>query len=388
MRRLISAFGLLALVILVARATAAQNTGQIVGEVKNLEGKPYPDVNVEIKNPDTNKVVNTKTDKQGRFTQLGLPAGLYEVRLTNEKDKLDFKVQFRVQSGQDNAFALNLKEVMAKQGPSAEELKKREEEENKFKNMKQHFDAGLAALNDANTLRTQLKSAPPDQQSSIKEKLNTDYQTAMTELSAAEQGAGKVDNRTHATVLSNLGAAYEYSGRFDEGAAAFQKAVELVPVAASYDHLSLNLVSAGASSTDPKVFQDKLTQATAACDKVAELDPSKAAPCWRNMGAVLTNKGRLKEAIAPLLKATQADPKDPLAWYLLGGAYSAAIETKQQGDRIIYTIPPGTTEAYQKVIDIAPTSPLAAQAKDVLAGLAAMGAGEETAIGKKPAKKK
>src|ERR1700758_4057653 len=127
MRRLISALGLLALALLFARAAAGQNTGQIVGEVKNLEGKAYPDVNVEIKNPDTGKVVTTKTDKQGRFTQLGLPAGLYEVRLTNEKDKLDFKVQFRVQSGQDNAFALNLKEVMAKQGPSAEEVKKREE---------------------------------------------------------------------------------------------------------------------------------------------------------------------------------------------------------------------------------------------------------------------
>jgi tetratricopeptide (TPR) repeat protein len=388
MRRLISAFGLLALVLLFARPAAAQNTGQIIGEVKNLEGKPYPEVSVEIKSPDTGKVVNTKTDKQGRFTQLGLPAGLYEIRLTNEKDKLDFKVQFRVLSGQDNPFALNLKEVMAKQGPSAEEMKKKEEEENKFKNMKQHFDAGMAALNDSTNLRAQLKSAPADQRGSIKEKLNASSQTAVTELAAAEQGVPAKDVGTRATVLSNLGQAYELADRNEEAAAAFQKAIEIRPSASFYDHLSLNLVSVGASSTDPKVFQDKLTQATAACDKVAEIDPTKAAACWRNMGAVLTNKGRLKEAIAPLLKATQADPKDPLGWYLLGGAYSAAIETKQQGEKIIYTIPPGTTEAYQKVIDLAPTSALAAQSKDVLAGLASMSSGEETAIGKKPAKKK
>lgn len=388
MRRLISAFGLLALVLLMARAAAAQNTGQIVGEVKNLEGKAYADVNVEIKNPDTGKVVTTKTDKQGRFTQLGLPAGLYEVRVTNEKDKLDFKVQFRVLAGQDNPFALNLKEVMAKQGPTAEELKKREEEENKFKNMKQHFDAGLAALNDATTLRTQLKSASADQQSSIKEKLNTDYQTAITELSTAEQGVQAKDAGTRATVLSNLGQAYEFAGRHEEAVGAFQKAIEVRPSASFYDHLSLNLVSAGAGSTDPKVFQDKLAQATSACEKVAEIDPTKAAACWKNMGAVLTNKNHLKEAITPLQKATQADPKDAQAWWLLGGAFSAAIEPKQQGEKITYIIPPGTSEAYQKVIDVAPNSQYAAQAKDMLASLAAMGGGEETSTGKKPGKKK
>jgi len=385
MRRLISACGALALVLVFAAVVAAQNTGQIIGEVKNLEGKPYPDVSIEIKNPDTGKVVTTKTDKQGRFTQVGLPAGLYEIRLTNEKDKLDFKVQFRVVSGQDNAFSLNFKELKGQMGPSAEEVKKKEEEEKKFANMKQHFDAGLAALNDSANLRPQLKSAPPDQKSGIQEKLNADYQTAITELSQAEQGAK--DPRTHATVLSNLGQAYEFAGRFDEGATTFQKAVELTPTAAFYDHLSLNLANVAANSTDPKVAEAKLADASAACNKVAELDPTAAGRCWKNMGIVLSNKGRLKEAIVPLQKATQADPRDPQAWYLLGGAYSAAIETKQQGDKIIYTIPPGTTEAYQKVIDLAPTSPLAAQAKDVLAGLAAMSGGEETAIGKKPKKK-
>lgn len=388
MRRLISAFGLLALVLLFARGAAAQNTGQIIGEVKNLEGKPYPDVSVEIKNPDTGKVVNTKTDKQGRFTQLGLPGGLYEIRVTHEKDKLDFKVQFRVLSGQDNPFALNLKEVMAKQGPSAEEMKKKEEEDNKFKNMKQHFDTGMTALNDATTLRTQLKSAPADQRGPLKEKLKASSETAVTELAAAEQGVQPKDVGTHATVLSNLGQAYELADRNDEAAGAFQKAIEIRPSASFYDHLSLNLVSAGAGSTDPKVFQEKLAQATAACGKVAEIDPTKAAACWKNMGAVLTNKNHLKEAITPLLKATQADPKDAQAWYLLGGAYSAAIEPKQQGDKITYIIPPGTTEAYQKAIDLAPNGPFAGPSKDMLAGLAAMSGGEETAIGKKPAKKK
>lgn len=386
MRRFIPAGGVLVLVLLFATIAAAQNTGQIVGEVKDLNGKPYPDVNVEIKNPDSGKVVTTKTDKQGRFTQVGLPGGLYNIRLTNEKDKLDFQVQFRVVSGQDNGFNLNLKEVMAKQGPSAEELKKREEEENKFKNMKQHFDAGLAALNDTTGLRAQLKAAPADQKAAIQDKLNSDYQTAITELSQAEQGMTAKDSRNHALVWANLGQAYEYAGRFGEAANAFQKAVDLSPQAPYYEHLSTALANAATAERDPKAAEAKVAEASAGCDKVASIDPTGTARCWKNVGIILSNKGKLPEAVGPLQKAAQADPKDAQTWFLLGGALSSKIDSKQQGDKLIYIIPPGTAEAYQKTIDVAPSGPYAPQAKAALDQLAALSGGEETSIGKKKKK--
>jgi len=50
------------------------------------EGKPYPDVNVEIKNSRFTGQINTaKTDKNGRFQQLGLLSGVYVFTLTNAK---------------------------------------------------------------------------------------------------------------------------------------------------------------------------------------------------------------------------------------------------------------------------------------------------------------
>jgi tetratricopeptide (TPR) repeat protein len=386
MKRLIPAGGVLVVVLLMATIAPAQNTGQIVGEIKDLNGKPYPDVTVEIKNPDNGKVVTTKTDKQGRFTQVGLPAGLYNVTITNEKDKLNFQLQFRVVSGQDNGFNLNLKEVMAKQGPSAEEVKKKEEEENKFKYMKQHFDAGMAALNDSTNLRTQLKAAPADQKGAIQDKLNADYQTAITELSQAEQGMTAKDIRNHALVWANLGQAYEFAGRYDEAATAFQKAAELSPQAPYYEHLTTVLANVAAAQTDPKAVAAKLAEAGASCEKAAAIDPTATARCWKNTGIVLSNKGRLPEAVAPLQKAAQADPKDAQTWFLLGGALSAKIDSKQQGDKLIYVIPPGTAEAYQKTIDVAPNGPYAAQAKAALEQLAALSGGEETSIGKRKKK--
>jgi tetratricopeptide (TPR) repeat protein len=386
MRRFIPAGGALVLALLFVTIAAAQNTGQIVGDIKDMNGKPYADVNVEIKNPDNGKVVTTKTDKQGRFTQVGLPGGLYIITLTNEKDKLNFPVQFRVVSGQDNGFNVNLKEVMAKQGPSAEEVKKREEEENKFKNMKQHFETGMAALNDSTNLRAQLKAAPADQKGAIQDKLNANYQTAITELQLAEQGTTAKDIRNHALVWANLGQAYEFAGRYAEAAGAFQKAVELSPQAPYYEHLSTNLANAGAAQTDPKTAEAKIADAGASCEKAAAIDPTGTARCWKNVGIILSNKGKLPEAVVPLQKAAQADPKDAQTWFLLGGAFSSKIDSKQQGDKLIYIIPPGTAEAYQKCVDAAPSGPYASQAKAALEQLAALSGGEETSIGKKKKK--
>lgn len=386
MRRFIPAGGVLALVLLFATIAAAQNTGQIFGEVKDLNGKPYADVNVELKNPDTGKVFTAKTDKSGRFTQVGVPGGTYVITLTKPQDQFSYSVKFLVESGKDNGVSLNMKEEAAKHGPSAEEVKKREEEEDLFKNMKLHFDAGMAALNDSTNLRTQLKAAPADQKAAIQDKLNADYQTAITELSQAEKGMTAKDIRNHALVWANLGQAYEYAGRYDEAAAAFQKAVELSPQAPYYEHLSTALANAAAAQTDPKAVAAKLAEASASCEKMAAVDPTGTARCWKNVGIILSNKGKLPEAVEPLQKAAQADPKDAQTWFLLGGALSAKIDSKQQGDKLIYIIPPGTAEAYQKAIDAAPNGPYAAQAKAALEQLAALSGGEETSIGKKKKK--
>jgi hypothetical protein len=65
------------------------------------------------------------------------------------------------------------------------------------------------------------------------------------------------------------------------------------------------------------------------------------------------------------------------------------IVPSQQGDKLTYQIPPGTTDAYQKCIDAAPTGPYAAQAKEALDNLAALSGGVSTTEGvRTPAAKK
>jgi tetratricopeptide (TPR) repeat protein len=385
MRRLRSFLTILAAAVLFPAIAAAQGTARLEGQVLDLNGKPYPDVTVEIKNEGTGQIWNPKTDKDGRYQQLGLLSGVYVIALKSEKDKLDYPVgKIRIIADQVNPLNINMKELGGG-GPNPEEVKKKEEEENKFKNMAKHFNAGNEALKDSATLRTQLKTAPADQKGAIQEKLNTDYQTAITEFKAAEEGVGPKDTKNHAAVWANLGQAYEFAGKYDEAVDAYQKSIALLPQAALYEHISTSMANAAIAKTPPDAA--KLADANAACEKVASLDPAGAARCWKNIGIILTNKNVMKEAIVPLQKATQADPKDAQSWFLLGNALAAGIESKQQGDKMTFVIPPGTTEAYQKCVDANPTSPLAAQCKDVLSGLTQMTGGQSTSVGEKKKKK-
>jgi tetratricopeptide (TPR) repeat protein len=388
MRRLIPAWAALAVALLLPAIAAAQGTARLEGQVFDLNGKPDPDVTVTIKNPDTGQTWQVKADKDGRYQQLGLLSGVYEIYIKDEKENIDSPIgKIRIAADQVTPLNIKLKDILGSAAPSAEEVKKKEEEENKFKNVKLHFDNGVKAMDDANALQTQIRTAAADQKGPLQEKRTADCQSAFTEFQQAEQGISPKEVKNHAVVLARLGSAAECAAKYDDAAAAFQKAAELQPQAGYYLGAATNLANAGVALTDPAAAQAKFTDANAACEKAVALDPATGATCWKNLGIVLTNKGRQKEAVAPLQKATQADPKDAQAWYLLGGAYSAMIDTKQEGDKLIAVIPPGTVEAYQKCIDAAPNGPYAAPAKEMLDNLAQLSGGEATSVSSRKKKK-
>jgi tetratricopeptide (TPR) repeat protein len=389
MRRLIHAHTILTFVLLFAAVASAQNNGRIDGQVMDRNGSPYADVTVTIKNPDTGFTKTVTTDKAGKFTQIGIVAGTYNITVTSEKDSVNFTQQVQLGAGQELPVTIDLKKAAAEAASNPDVQKKQAEEANLFKQMKVHFDTGLAALTDASDVRKQLASATADQKSGLQDKLNTDYQTAITELDLAEKGVSPKDPKNHAVVLANLAQAYDYSKKYNDAVTSYQKAIDLQPGAGLYSNMSTSQANAALAEKDPAAMKQKLSDANADCDKAIALDPTSGAKCWKNLGIVLTNAGHMPESVDPLQKATAADPKDAQSWFLLGGSLTAMIVPSQQGDKLIYQIPPGTTDAYQKCIDAAPTGPYAPQAKEALDNLAALSGGVNTTEGQKtPAPKK
>ncbi|HEV2315109.1 MAG TPA: tetratricopeptide repeat protein [Candidatus Acidoferrales bacterium] len=362
---------LLAPILLLTPATWAQ-TGRLSGKVLDLQGNPYPDVVVTITNKDNGAHFVVKTDKEGVYRQIGLENGIYNVNF--KKDNIDYTDQVQVSIGAgDKGTVLNenFQAIAKKSGYDPEAAKKQQEAANKFKEMKTHFDNGVHAIADADATKQQLSTSPPDQKATLQAKLNTDYQTAVTEFEQAQQSAPDKDPNLP-TILGNLGMAYDGAGKYPEAVDALQKAVVLKPTPGLYMQLGTDLARVG-----------KLPDAGAACDKAATLDPTnkmEGESCYKNIGIVLSNSGKMKDATEPLQKATQMDPKDADAWYLLGNALTNQIDAKKEGGKDVYIIPPGTLEAYQKYLELQPTGPHAADAKASLESLAQLSGGTATTV--------
>ncbi|MHB8525649.1 MAG: tetratricopeptide repeat protein [Candidatus Acidiferrales bacterium] len=361
---------LLAPTLLLPSRAAAQ-TGQLSGKVLDLQGNPYPDVVITITNKDNGLHFVIKTDKDGNYQQMGLQNGIYNVNF--KKDNIDYTDQVRVDTGGGKGTVLNenFQAIAKKVGYDVNAVKKQQAAADKFKTMKVHFDNGVHAIADADATKQQLQTSPPDQKATLQAKLNTDYQTAVTEFEQAQQSAPDKDPNLP-TILGNLGVAYDGAGKYQEAADTLQKAIDLKPTPATYMQLGTDLARVG-----------KIPEAGAACDKAGTLDPTnklEGESCYKNIGVVLTNAGKMKDAIAPLQKATELNPKDADAWYLLGNALTAQIDTKKEGGKEIYIIPPGTTEAYHKYLELAPNGPHAGDAKASLASLAQLSGGAATTV--------
>jgi Flp pilus assembly protein TadD len=89
----------------------------------------------------------------------------------------------------------------------------------------------------------------------------------------------------------------------------------------------------------------------------------------------LYNANRLGDAVEPLQKSSQLDPNNAQTWYLLGASLVYKMTTKRVGDKDEVVLAPGTVEAYQKAIDLDPSGPWGAQAKEGLVQLQAIAPG-------------
>lgn len=256
--------------------------------------------------------------------------------------------------------------------------------------IKPHFANGNQAMLDAKAIRQQLQTATSEQRPALLAKMKADYQTAITEYEQALEEAkvrdengyqvigliGEIRNglinrdkaaemlvqdKDSPVILSNLGLAYSGVGRYQDAITMLQQAAVLKPAAGTYMELGTDFAQMG-----------KMPEAAATCDKILAADPratNMQAGCYKNVAIVLTNNGKLAEAIAPLEKATQLNSQDALAWKLLGDALTNTVTSKSEGGKIVYFVPPGTLEAYQRYLQLEPSGPYAGQVQAALEGL-------------------
>jgi len=369
-----------AMMFLPAPRANAQGGGSIAGTIIDVAGKPWFGLTIECVSEQGAKSTAT-TDAQGEFSIRNLRPGTFTCTITkfpppNDKQTPVQMGQLRVGSDQEARADMNFKDIMAKQGAAAQEqAKKQAEEKQRFEGLKTHFTAGQALLNQEKQAKDDLSKAPADQRDALKQKLTDLSNQAANEFQEAQKAAGDKDPNLP-LIWGNLGQAYDLAGRNEEAEKAYQQAILLKPEEAGYYNNLGNVLAK----------EGKIDEARAAYTKSVELDPAHAAVAWRNFGITLYNANRGGDAVEPLQKSAELDPKSAQTWYLLGACLIYKMTIKKVGDKDVPEFAPGTIEAYQKAIELDPNGVYGQQAKLGLEQLQQMAPGIDIKVNVKKKK--
>jgi tetratricopeptide (TPR) repeat protein len=269
MKRILLAGGLLLGLALLGTPAHAQ-TGTARGKVLSAEGQPIAEAKVELEYlGGLTRKFETKTNKKGEFTQVGMPPGPYKITASKEGFQGSF-TEVRINLGDPTEVPeFKLRTMAAAQKAAGGGVQDE---------IKAIFKKGLDLL----------------QASKLDE-----AEAAFKELLAKEPGIPEAHQ--------NLGFIYAQRKDFPAAEAEYQKALELRPG------------SADIMSGLARVYQD-----AGQPDKAFELmakaagDNPQDAKTQFNLGIFYLNSGKSEEAIAAFKKAEAADPSLADAQYHLG----------------------------------------------------------------------
>jgi tetratricopeptide (TPR) repeat protein len=254
---------LVALLVLVLAASAwPQYQGRVVGRILDEAGNPVEKAEVTIVSPRASTVrFDMKTDRDGRFAQVGITPGYY-ILTAKKAGFAPATKEVHVDVAGESAFEITLK-------PAAAEAERT-------------YSAADKAFLKGNKLYAEQKFA---------------------EAAAAYAEAIGLDGKNWATRL-NLGLALKKEGKSEEALASFRQAVELNPE--SY--------SANKETGEALAKADKFAEAKPFYEKAAALSPSDPDAQY-NLGVCLVNLGDSEAALPLFQKAVELNPQYADAHY-------------------------------------------------------------------------
>jgi tetratricopeptide (TPR) repeat protein len=249
------------------------------------------------------------------------------------------------------------------------------------------FTTGTDTLQDFDLSRAEyVNKLPPEQKKALEEAKKKN-----SEINKENQNVGKLNDLLKQARAANA------AKKYDDAATLMQQATVIKPDAAvlwlelgiaqtgqkKYDDAAVSLkktldLDAASKKPNPDIEAaddnalgevyantNKIPDATASYDAAAKLQPTNAAMFYTNETIVLSRAGQTDATIAAADKAIAADPNRAIPYYLKGQALISKATVDPKTQKIV--APPGTAEAYNKYLELAPTGPMAPEAKSILA---------------------
>jgi tetratricopeptide (TPR) repeat protein len=350
--------GLTTFTLLFAGAAFAQ-TSQIEGVVKGEDGQPLKDALIKIERKDIKGSYKVKTKKKGDYLHAGLPLGTYKVTLEVDGKDVDSVDNVRSKLGDPTVVNFDLEKIKQQRQETAKAAE--------TGTLTKEQERGMSAEQKA-----ALEKATKERQAAMakNKELNDAFNAGMEGLKTKQYDAaiqaftkaGELDPKQH-VIWGNLAEVYSEISKTKTGAEkdaalakayeSYKKAIELAPTDANYyNNYALALARGG-----------KIPEMQEALAKAVELDPTNAGRYQYNLGAVLTNAGQTDAACATFKKAIDLDPNYADAHYQYGICLTGKAKAKPDGS---LEFPEGTTQAFQKYLELKPDGPFAEPAKNML----------------------
>jgi tetratricopeptide (TPR) repeat protein len=322
---------------------AFAQTGGVTGKCTGTGGAPLVGYKVQIERVDIKWVSSVKTNKKGEYTYIGLAPGDYKVTLLGPDGKPLHFEQKHLGMGDPTEINFDIEAAQKEAEKAAEanpEYQKAVEAQKQSASLKQMFDQGRDLY-----AQQHYTEAAAAYEKALPLAKDRNIPIVLSQLAETWSKAASIENNPDVRKQDQANSLDYYN-----------KVLAIAPNDASL-HNNLGHLYADMGKT---------TEAIAEFQKAADLDPTHASGYYYNLGAILVNKGQMDEAAVALKKATDVDPNNAIAWYWYGMALMGKAGVNPDGS--IAPVP-GTVEAFQTYLKLAPTGKYATQAQDSLKAL-------------------
>lgn len=339
----------------------------IEGIVKGPDGKPVQGAEIHLTRTDIKGNYKTKTDKKGHYLYMGLPMGTYDVEVIIDGKTADKQSKVRTTPGDPIPVNFDLHAAQQESATRQQMMQKAAETGQITDDMKRGMSKEQIAA-----MEKQIK----EQSEKLKKnkELNDAFNDGMSALTAKQYAqaieafnkAAAIDPNQFA-VWSNLADAYmknaegktgaEFDTNVQKGLETYTKALAMKPEDAGlHNNYALALAKA-----------KKFDECQAELKKAADLDPANGGKYYYNLGALLVNSGQTQPAAEAFKKAIELTPTYADAYYQYGVTLVGQAKVDTATGKV--TPVPGTVEAFQKYLELAPNGQWAQSAKEMMQSL-------------------
>ena len=235
----------------------------LYGKVLDPQKEPLADVEILLRDIDTSRSYNVKTNKKGEFKLAGLPHGIYKVTFRKEGYALK-EDEWRFEKSQDTMQRVEIPPIILVSETQLQEMRQLKEMEGAVKEAKEKIRQG-------------------------------DYDEAIAKL---EDVLAKDPKDPNALYLIGMG--YSKKQMYTEGIEALTQVVQLVPnFPPAHFELAVCYQNQGDQETALEHYR-----------KTLELDPNNPDAAF-NAGLILFGSNEIEEALALFEKAVSLRPNDP-----------------------------------------------------------------------------